>query len=111
MYTDWIIYKIFTLQNLPKHTKILSCIFWLFNPLTAIVSSRGNAESTMAVLMLLCIYYLECDQLVVDALLYGMAVHVKIYPFNIIVPNSGQNPLSKRTYKTKKYNIDWSALR
>ena len=84
--------------------KILSYIFWLFNPLKAVVSSQGNAESTMAVLMLLWIYYLECDQLVVDALLYGMIVYVKIYPviFNIIVPNSGQNPLVKGPKKPKK---------
>ena len=112
VYAGWIIYKILTLQNLPKHLKILSCIFWLFNPLTAVVSSRGNAESTMAVLMLLCIYYLECGQLIVGALLYGMAVHVKIYPviYSISLFLTVDKTPWKRDLKTQKYTIDWSAL-
>jgi phosphatidylinositol glycan class M len=76
-----VMYKILSIGNqLSERVKIISCLFWLFNPLTAIVSSRGNAESMLAVLMLTCLYLLMKDQLVASSIVYGLAVHVKIYP-------------------------------
>ena len=44
------------------------------------VSSRGNAESVMAYLVLQTISLLQRRQIALAAFLYALAVHVKIYP-------------------------------
>ena len=44
------------------------------------VSSRGNAESVMAYLVLQTISLLQRRKIVLAAFLYALAVHVKIYP-------------------------------
>jgi len=56
---------------------------WLFNPLTVTVSTRGNAESLIAVLVLLMLLLLAHDGpygILFSAVAYGLSVHMKIYP-------------------------------
>ena len=77
----WVIYNILTITNVGVESKrLLACSFWLFNPLTAVVSSRGNAESLIAVLMLSCVYLSLSGHTTASAVLYGLAVHTKLYP-------------------------------
>jgi phosphatidylinositol glycan class M len=58
----------------------LAALLWLLNPLPMVVSSRGNAESVMAYLVLQTILFLHRRQLILGAIMYALAVHVKIYP-------------------------------
>jgi len=56
---------------------------WLFNPLSVTVSTRGNAESIMAVLVLSTLLLLACSRqtgIVLGAITYGLSVHMKVYP-------------------------------
>lgn len=56
---------------------------WLFNPLTLVVSTRGNAESVMALLVVSMLYLMRSptmSSLVLSSILYGLSVHTKIYP-------------------------------
>lgn len=60
-------------------------LLWLFNPLTLSVSTRGNCESIISFLVLLFLYILMSDELnvrksIIAGLIYGLSVHVKIYP-------------------------------
>ena len=82
----WLIYRILTLQSVEERKKLVSCFLWLLNPLTATVSSRGNAESLLAVLVLACLYSIMCKRLVVSAVLYGLAVHMKVFPIIYSLP-------------------------
>ncbi|XP_025115751.1 GPI mannosyltransferase 1-like isoform X2 [Pomacea canaliculata] len=61
-------------------TAKLAALSWLLNPLPVTVSSRGNAESIMAYLVLLLILFLQRGQLILAGLVYAFAIHIKIYP-------------------------------
>ena len=84
--TGWLIYLILTLQGIEERQKLVSCSLWLLNPLTATVSSRGNAESLLAVLVLACLYFIMSKRLVASAVLYGLAVHMKVFPIIYSLP-------------------------
>lgn len=81
-----LIHCILTLQAVNHDLKLLSCGLWLLNPLTATVSSRGNAESLLAVLVLSSLYTILCKRTVLSGIFYGLAVHMKIFPIIYSLP-------------------------
>ena len=82
----WLIYHILALQSVSEPLRLVSCALWLFNPLTATVSSRGNAEALLAILVLGSLYFIMCRRVTVSAVLYGLAVHMKIFPMVYSLP-------------------------
>jgi len=57
------------------------CIsIWLFSPFTATISTRGNGEAVVVCMLMGLLYMLETDQIFWAAILYGIAVHWRIYP-------------------------------
>ena len=80
----YIIYRLVKSQpGCSKETTLMCARLWLFNPLTLTVSTRGNAESIMAVLVLLTLLLLSADSVLsnmLGAVIYGISVHTKIYP-------------------------------
>lgn len=77
-------YLILIINRLDRITssrdELVALVFALFNPITVAISSRGNAESIMACLVLAFIYYLKRHAYVQAGLIYGLAIHFKIYP-------------------------------
>ena len=62
---------------------------WLFNPLSMAVSTRGNAESLIALLVLGTLYcFVKASRLSImtGSLLYALSVHMKIYPVTYSLP-------------------------
>ena len=65
--------------------KLATC-FWLFNPLNIVVCTRGNAESIMCILVLLTLVCLKSGYVKISAVVYGLAVHFKVYPIVYALP-------------------------
>ncbi len=84
--TGWMIYQILDVKGVQESLKLLSCATWLLNPLTATVSSRGNAESLLSFLVLCCLYLLLCRRTMLAGSLLGLAVHMKIFPVMYTLP-------------------------
>lgn len=67
-------------SNLPLNTQKAMLLIWFFNPLTFSLSTRGSADIIITVLVLLAVYLLERKAEKLSAVVYGFAVHFKIYP-------------------------------
>lgn len=81
-----LIHQILSLRGVGKSMITFSVSLWLLNPLTATVSSRGNAESILAILVLLTLYLVICKRLYLAAMFFGLAIHMKIFPLIYSLP-------------------------
>ena len=78
--TAIIINKILKALSCNKNVSLIAIGLWLFNPVTMTVSCRGNAESVLSCLVMGLIYALMLKKTVLAGLIFGTAVHMKIYP-------------------------------
>ena len=69
-----------TSKSIKDETKSFLLTLWLFNPLTLQVSTRGNADTLVVLLVYITLYFLLKKNIVLAALVYGFVVHFKIYP-------------------------------
>lgn len=97
------------MRGCSKAMAVAASWVWLLNPLPITVSSRGNAESIMAALVLSTIYFLCTRRTSLAALMFGISVHFKIYPLIYSLPfyfvlSKNSEASDKRTEKkqTKK---------
>lgn len=81
-----LIHQILRLRGVQRSKIVFSVSLWLLNPLTATVSSRGNAESILAVLVLLTLYLVICKRIYLSAIFFGLAVHMKVFPVIYSLP-------------------------
>ncbi|RZF40384.1 hypothetical protein LSTR_LSTR016878 [Laodelphax striatellus] len=60
---------------------IMKCIyFWLYNPISVVISTRGNADSLSAILVLGTLAAMKNRNYSMAGLLHGLAIHFRIYP-------------------------------
>lgn len=67
------------LLDCKKSAKWIS-FFWLFNPFTITISSRGNAEGVQIFLVTFSILLVLEKRFFLAGLIYGLSVHFKLYP-------------------------------
>ncbi|XP_050395744.1 GPI mannosyltransferase 1 [Patella vulgata] len=102
--TGYLIYLVLKHQKYSiQQAQMYSCL-WLYNPLPMAVSSRGNAESVMTALVMICMMSLCKKQVILSALLYGLTVHFKIYPvtYALTIYFHLSHPSSKTDHYIKK---------
>ncbi|XP_008551095.1 GPI mannosyltransferase 1 [Microplitis demolitor] len=66
----------------------LCALSWIYNPMTIIISTRGNADSLSVVIVLLTLYYLIINKdSFITGLIHGLSVHFRLYPiiFSLIM--------------------------
>ncbi|KAH6574135.1 hypothetical protein BASA50_010051 [Batrachochytrium salamandrivorans] len=59
---------------------------WTLNPFVAVISTRGSAESVVSVLVLGALWGVLSGKVRLGAVLFGTAVHFKIYPIIYAIP-------------------------
>jgi len=74
--------------------------FWLYNPVTIAMSTRGSNDNIIAMLVYITLYYLLKKEYATAAFWYGLSVHFKIYPiiysfvFYLFIDSDKQSILS-----------------
>ena len=86
VFAGFVIYCIVNGRTHGEYSRRLATCFWLFNPLNIIVCTRGNAESVVCILVLLTLGCLKSGWVKCAAILYGLAVHFKVYPIVYALP-------------------------
>ena len=76
----WIIYTDGRSRGLTESRAVMYASAWLFNPISINVSTRGNAEAVLSVLIVGWMHLLMRRQTIPAAVLYGLSVHFKLYP-------------------------------
>jgi phosphatidylinositol glycan class M len=76
----WIIYTDGRSRGLSAATAVAYASAWLFNPISINVSTRGNAEAVLSVLIVGWLHMLMRRRTAAAAVLYGLSVHFKLYP-------------------------------
>jgi phosphatidylinositol glycan class M len=82
--TGVLIFNYLESKHIKNHWNLTA--IWVLNPFVAGISTRGNAESVMAFLVILSFYLLSTNRLVSSAIVYGISVHFKIYPIIYCIP-------------------------
>lgn len=71
----------------PKYIKMaeLSAYFWLYNPLTMVIATRGNGDCVSCSLVLISLYFLLKNEQTIfqfgmAGIFLGLAIHFRLYP-------------------------------
>ncbi|XP_029633767.1 GPI mannosyltransferase 1 [Octopus sinensis] len=99
--TAFTIFKIVQLKHQSRRLSTLCSMFWLYNPLSITICTRGNAESIITFLVLFSLLTCLKRHLFFAAMLYGIAIHTKIYPI-IYAPSIYLNLASESFTKPNK---------
>lgn len=67
-------------------------LFWLYNPMSIAISTRGNADSIPCFFVILSIYFLQTDvvkslfKYALSGFFLGVAIHLRLYPLAFSYP-------------------------
>ncbi|CCJ31145.1 unnamed protein product, partial [Pneumocystis jirovecii] len=85
----------------------LYTIIWLWNPIVAVISTRGNAESIVGTGVLLCLWMAFLKRSFLTGFLLGVVIHFKLYAI-IYIPTFLWIMDSKYEGKSlSKTNFNW----
>jgi phosphatidylinositol glycan class M len=76
----WQLWRLGQLQGTSKSRCMWSMLLWLYNPFTVTISTRGSCDSLVTVMLLATLLMVLQGRVVLPALLYGLAVHFRIFP-------------------------------
>lgn len=77
----WLLLRLLRSRGLPAPRAGAFAAIWLWNPMVAAISTRGSSEGLLGALTAALVWAAERRRLRAAALLLGLGVHFKIYPF------------------------------
>lgn len=81
-----LIYRLMLKRNVSPSRAHISALFWLYNPLSIVISTRGNADTLSSLLVaatLLCLY---AGKPTLAGMVHGMCIHMRLYPIVFSLP-------------------------
>jgi len=99
--TGDLIHEILQMKGTSKKRAAVYSGFWLLNPFVANISTRGSSEGLLAVFILLFLRYLIQHQVAKAGIIFGLAVHFKIYPIIYALPAMIFLHRNNRSYHTE----------
>lgn len=81
-------------------------LFWLYNPMSIGISTRGNADSVPCFIIILSLLFLQTDvvkgliKYVISGIFLGISIHLRIYPLAFSFPmylSLGDYKITRRT--------------
>lgn len=76
----WLAAQCLLMRGHSQRTAALYSCLWLFNPITLVVSTRGNAESLIALSVLATFFFFRKKMIWLAGLSLGLGIHLKVYP-------------------------------
>ncbi|CAG9790076.1 unnamed protein product [Diatraea saccharalis] len=95
-----------TADNRASKVAIYCALFWLYNPLSICISTRGNADSVPCFFIILSILYLQTNlvkglcKYALAGFLLGISIHLRLYPLAFSFPmylSLGEYKINRRT--------------
>ena len=80
LFCGYLIYKIFRFQQIKAETATYYASFWILNPFVMFISTRGSADTIVCFFIYCTLYFLQKGWIGWSAIIYGLAVHFKIFP-------------------------------
>ncbi|BET00036.1 Mannosyltransferase (PIG-M) [Nesidiocoris tenuis] len=81
-----LLYKILKMQGFSNRNSTRYSLFWLYNPLTIVIGTRGNGDTLASLLVLLTLYFMERRNYWLTGLLQGVSIHFRLYPIIFSLP-------------------------
>jgi phosphatidylinositol glycan class M len=76
----FVIREIMARRKCNEFVKDVCAVSWLFNPLTMVISTRGNADSLAVFLVIFTLDLLLRRKIISAGILHGISVHFRLYP-------------------------------
>ncbi|KPM45948.1 GPI mannosyltransferase 1 [Neonectria ditissima] len=77
----WLMVRVLRRRGMSETAAGGFAALWLWNPMVATISTRGSSEGLLGVLTMGLLWAAERRRFTVAAVILGLAVHFKIYPF------------------------------
>uniref|UniRef100_A0A0A9XEA3 GPI alpha-1,4-mannosyltransferase I, catalytic subunit n=1 Tax=Lygus hesperus TaxID=30085 RepID=A0A0A9XEA3_LYGHE len=81
-----LIHWILKIEGFSNKAAVKYSLFWLYNPLSVVITTRGNADSLASVLVMLTLYFMEKRNYWLTGLLQGVSIHFRLYPVIFSLP-------------------------
>ncbi|XP_024086013.1 GPI mannosyltransferase 1 [Cimex lectularius] len=82
----YLLCRILALQGLTKERSKRFALVWLYNPLSIVITTRGNADSVSAFFVILTLYFFNRKWFSWAGVVHGIAVHIRLYPIVFSLP-------------------------
>jgi phosphatidylinositol glycan class M len=87
MLACYLIYRLTMIESKGNQELSQKCsCLWIYNPLPIIICSRGSAESIIISLVLAAVFFTKKNATAIAGIIYGFAVHFKLYPIAYCLP-------------------------